>query len=268
MNFTEYQAIDAINATAIKAGAVSMKHMRAVMTGRTKEQTPAMRLGSLVHLAILEPAKLSASTAIWQAGRRAGKDYEAFCVENEGREIITQAERDELTTFAQAVHANDLARELIAGSEHEVTLEWSAQSYGYAKARLDGVTENGDVIELKTVSRINDFGAQFARMGYDLQCGWYREGLNIAKGKRKRNVWIIVVESQPPYDVAVWRVPSNALQGGLNRAQEIASRYRVCECTGVFPGVQAESGTDLVLPPWYEGDADMSEIMPMDPSEL
>jgi len=48
MNFTEYKQINAINATAIKAGVVSMLNMHAVMTGSGKETTPSYADGDVV----------------------------------------------------------------------------------------------------------------------------------------------------------------------------------------------------------------------------
>ena len=48
MTYEEYAALPGINATSIKAGAVSMLHMHHAKTGGGKAATPAMLWGSLV----------------------------------------------------------------------------------------------------------------------------------------------------------------------------------------------------------------------------
>jgi hypothetical protein len=60
-----------IRATAIKAArigndAVSMAHMRLAMTAQ-REDTPAMRWGRLVHMAVLEGRKFLA-LPVWSGG--------------------------------------------------------------------------------------------------------------------------------------------------------------------------------------------------------
>jgi hypothetical protein len=82
-------------------------------------------------------------------------------------------------------------------------------------------------------------------------------------------VWLIVAETCEPYDVAAWRVPAIAIDGGLETAVRIATEYRACERAGVFPGVQSDD-VELPLPPWYVGpqNGDLDSIMPMDANDL
>ena len=55
MTYEEYAELPGINATSIKAGVKSMLHMHHCMTGGGHKETPALRWGKLVHLAVLEP---------------------------------------------------------------------------------------------------------------------------------------------------------------------------------------------------------------------
>lgn len=265
MTFEEYQAIDAINASAIKVGAASsMLHMRYAMTHKQSNHTPSMRWGSLVHKSVLEPLEFSKLVSVWQGGRRFGKEWDLFNASNDPEWVVNSDEFAGLMAISNAVHAVSLAHKLIETSRHEVTLQWNGSGYGAAKARLDGLTNEGAVVELKTTSKIKDFPNQFVRLGYDIQCGWYAEGVRMTSEKKiNRRVWLIVAESVEPYDVAVYSVPVNALNSGLQKAVEIATQYRVCETTDTWPGVQQEQGSQLQMPAWYEGDVEIDDVMPM-----
>jgi hypothetical protein len=260
MTFAEYQALPAINASAIKAGfALSMKHMHAIMTGKPKEQTPAMKWGKMVHSAILERELFFDTMNVFDGTKR-GKDWEAF---KDGKDIDTIVTRDELSELAaisEAVHLNPDAHRLIRRSTHEQTAIWSDPDYGSAKARLDGFSVEDGMIELKTTSKIKPdmFAKQFCGMGYDIQCGWYCEGARLSGlSKKLPACFVIVIESSEPFDVAVYELPNTVIKVGLSKAKRIATAYRQAEKSGVFAGV-SEGITELVMPSWY-GENDVME---------
>ncbi len=257
MTFAEYQALDGINASAIKAGALSMKHMHAVMTGVEKEQTTAMRWGSIVHKAILERAEFFRRVSVFE-GYKKGKDWESFKAEHDPEWILSSDEHAKLFALSAAVHANKDAHRLIEGTGHEVTAAWNDQDYGQAKSRLDGFSERFGMLELKTARLIAPelFAKQFVKMGYDLQCGWYCEGAQLSKmSKDIPACHVIAIESVEPFDVAVYTIPRMVIDVGRSKARKIARAYRIAEAAGIFEGV-AEGITDLVMPSWY-GEKDV-----------
>ena len=269
MDFATYQSIDALNASLLKIGAAkSILHMRYAASHPT-EPTDAMQFGTLVHAAILEPSSFAAGLAIWTGGRRAGKEWEQFNDDNAGKMIVRPDELNSLMQLSAAVHAKPLAHRLIAESEHEVVIQWESPAYGKAKARLDGLLKDGTFFDFKTTGKITEFAKQVSN-GYDLQMGWYREGLDTIKPIKRRKGYFIVCETSAPYDVAVYQIPPNVLQVGFEKALRVAADYRQCERTGVFTGVQPVEGGKLEMPTWYASadDVDLDDIMPMDPSEL
>ena len=256
MNDTEYRALPGITATAIKAGATSMLAMRAAMQGVSKADSPAMRWGRLVHLAILEPSELPKRTAVWTEGRRAGKAWEAFCASLGDREHVTPDEMAELLATSAAVHANHDAHRLIEATAHEVLVKWMDATLGPCKARLDGVGKCG-VLEIKTARNVapRAFASQFFSMGYPLQLGWYGWAAEQIDGYESAQTHVVAVSNTPPIDCVVYRVPSLVLERGRAEAIAIARRYRVCEQLGVFPGVDEGNGVvDLEVPAWAGGD--------------
>lgn len=266
MTFAEYRAIPALNASAIKRGRISMLHMHHALTGDDSGQTAAMRMGSLIHAAVLEPLVLTRSCCVWTGENKRGKDYTEFKAQAGDKYIVTPAEMDALQTIVNNAQRHKQANEWLALCQREVSVVWQDADLGACKARLDGVCEAG-VLEVKTTGKmdVRSISNQFVNMGYDLQCGWYREGALRSGATKSKVVMILYIESCPPYDVALWNVPENALGRGLDSAREIAAEYRACEAAGVFPGIQTDS--DLPLPEWYEGDVDLDNIMPIDDGE-
>jgi len=259
MDFAEYKAIQAISATAIKAGAVSMKHMHAVMTEDERAETPAMRWGFLVHLAILEPESFIGRVAIFDGTKR-GKAWDEFKTANDSLDIITADEHDRLMAISTAVRSNKAAGDLITNTLHELSVRANDATTGQAKARLDGFSPILGVVELKTTARIQPelFAKQFVGMGYDLQVGWY---CDLARRHYELDAMpachVIAIESKPPYDVAVYRVPDMVINVGKSKARKIAEAYRQAEKAGVFPGVM-DGVKELVMPAWY-GEKDVME---------
>lgn len=267
MTFEEYQQIDAINATAIKAGQKSMLHMRTVMTGKRTDETPAMRWGRIIHSAVLEP-NYADSLAVYTGAVKRGKAWDEFAVINAGREIVTLDERAELTAIINAVQANPHAKALIDGSEHEMTVQWDDEC-GHCKARLDGWAPYSGIIEIKTTGAItaNQFARQYINMGHDLQVGWYSRAIEKTTGK-KPDVTIIAIESSPPFDVAVWTLNRAAVVTGERHAIEIANRYAAC-CKAVeWPGVQEDGPEELTLPEWYAFEGVCAAYSEMAAAEL
>ena len=244
MTYEEYAALPGTNATSIKACVTSMLHMRQVMTGKSKDETPALRWGRLVHKAVLEPETYGVTVSVWEGGRRAGKDWTAFVDEAGGKEWIVKADENAtLLEMIAAVHGNTDAHRLIATSEHEKTVLWEG-----GKARLD---MDGDVwfADLKTTARIDGFGRQFFNLGYDIQFGWYAHGVGAERA------YAIVLESAAPFDCVVYRIPDHIIDRGKEQAIEIARHYHVCELCGNFPGIGGgETMMDLPVPAWITGD--------------
>jgi len=261
---SDYFAIDAISATIIKAGAKSMLHMRYAAT-HTREATPAMRWGSLVHLAILEPERAATGLHVVDCSSKRVKAWTEAVAEYGSDNVVTAAEMGELDEIVSALYRNKLAAELIESTQHEVPLEWYHDAYGNAKSKLDGLDASVGIVEVKTTASIvpRDFQRTMLQMGYPLQLGWYRHGVEMTTGQRLP-VHAITVEQKPPHDVVVYPVSDALLDAGQEQAIDIATRYRQCCESGVWPGLQ--TGTEVLeLPDWANSvpEIDLSGIEEM-----
>jgi len=245
-----------IRATAIKAGRLSMAHMHHALTGQTAD-SPAMRWGRLVHMAILEPVVL-ASLARWDGYEtrdgeislaKRGKAWDEFAGSlRPGDDYLSADEVPRLSAITAAV-APALAR-VPRIVQTEVPLKWSDSIYGPATARLDALLQGGATLEVKTARQIEArrFLAAAEGMGYHLQAGWYDFGAkhNGQTGSR----WMLVVESVPPHTTALYSLPPSLLAVGYEDARRIASAYRACEACGIYPGPYDSDILTYERPAW------------------
>lgn len=278
MTEQEYGRLEGISASAIKAGMKSMAHMRMVMQRPRSDEnaTPAMRWGKLAHMAILEPNRFAAETAVWTGSRRAGKEWEQWQERHAGKHQITQDEREQLMSMQAAVLAHHNADMLIRHTDaFERPIQWDGgDGIGKCKARVDGCGAGymgatgacgGLLIEYKTCKELGKGAQKFLRqaesLGYPLQLAWYWAGLG-----RPEHVWCIAQESVEPYSVATIWVPAAVLEGALHEAETIAKTYRICEKNGIFAGPAPDVVT-WERPAWAVGEMDLTNGT-MEGSEL
>jgi hypothetical protein len=237
-----------LRASAIKVGYLkSMLHMRHYIE-HGREDSPGMLFGRLVHMAVLEPDK---KPSIWTGGRKAGKEYDNWlCEQPEGREQTTTAEWSEVQACAGSVLSNKQAVELLDGTKREMALFSEVTQYGKVSARLDA-WKPGVLPDLKTTGQIDRRSLErtCAGMAYHIQFGWYSRILDALKLDHLPNCYGIFVESNPPYDVAVYPIAKASVMMGIIEAGKIAEKYRACELRREWPGQQTESDP-IELPEW------------------
>jgi hypothetical protein len=239
-----------LRATVIKAGILSMAHMRLAATTE-REDTPAMRWGRLVHMAVLEPLRF-ARMQVWRGGVKRGHAWEDFKYGLCDREYIDEDEIAPLLAISGSARIALATLPTIEATERQIN--WTDKLYGAATARIDALTAVGSMIEIKTCAKIDErkFRSQAWDLGYNLQLGWYDHGLK--ESGRAGQRYVLAIESKPPYCPAIYTVPEKVLADGYEEAADIARRYRCCEQAGRFPGPYDGQIMKLEPPEWAAGD--------------
>jgi hypothetical protein len=252
MTIQEYNEHAGISASAIKAGRASMMQMHYAMTTPrdTDAPTPAMRWGTLAHAALLEPARFAAAVAVWEGGRKAGKEWAAFADAHQGKEIVTPDELARLEAMQAAARANGDARLFISRVEAvETPMVWESQhaGVGLCKGRPDCIGDGfiGDYKTARDISPRRLF-AQFASLGYAHQLAWYRDGFQTISRHSVNTCWILAQQSVAPYECGVIEIPLTILDAAMGAGNDdpaadtclaIARRYRLSEQLGTFAGL-------------------------------
>lgn len=237
-----------------------------------RADTSSLRVGRLVHALVLTP-DLPADVAVFDGPVRRGRAWNAFLAEAaaEGRQVVREEELRAATRMRRAVLENAQSRKLLADGDGEITVTWDEQiEVGGAphsvrcRGRLDWLGSAG-IVELKTTRwpSVRAWTREVAARSYHVQLAHYRSGVEANTGS-SAPVWWIVVENQPPHDVAVYRVRSEDVEAGERTRLAWLRRVAECETSGRWPGVGGEEPIEFVLPDYAatEGleDVDMGRL--------
>lgn len=266
----EYTALPALSISRLKEIGRSPQHY-AYRLDHPKD-TPALRLGTAAHTAVLEPERFERQFAVWsrrseKTGNlcpRNGQYWDAFERENAGKTIITADEFELAAAIQRAVRSHPVASRYLESGDPEVTLTWFREDGRPCRARIDWLTTvdaQPVLVGLKTSRdcRHMPFGTQAAKLGYHMQWSWYRDGFEIVK-RVEPKVVEIVVESDAPHAVAVYSIPNDILLQGRDDYERLLEQLAACESTGAFPGPH-DAEEPLTLPTWiYQQTDDLGEL--------
>jgi len=258
--FPAYRRTRAVNWSTLKEMARSPKHYRYRLE-HPPEETPAMRLGRAIHTAVLEPDAFPLEYVVYDGPRRAGKEWEEFALVNVRKTILKVDEYQTALDVRDAVRGHKLAARLLRRGRSEVTLQWTdPQTRMRCKGRLDHL--RGNVLtDLKSTRDVDarTFGRLCANMDYHAQLAFYRRGL-IATGHELAPVYIVAVESGPPFDVGVFAVDEDVLDAGDQLVRKLLHQVKDCRRKRRWPG-RYESEESLEFPEWaLPSDNDLSGL--------
>jgi len=254
----QYHADPAYSFSAIKQAMRSPAHLKAWLT-TPPEQTPAMRIGTLTHLAVLQPDLFGSTTAVAPIVDRRTKEgksiWEQFQAQNTGKEIITNDEREQLTAMRDSVRIHPAASALLGEGTAEVSVFNQCVETGLPlKARMDWVRENA-IVDLKTTEDASPagFAKSVSNYRYDLQAAHYRRMLKL-QGRGDLPFYLIAVEKEAPFAVAVYRLDEGDLTlADMQMQQQLRAIASCCEFNS-WPAYSREVET-LTLPKWHNQKA-------------
>lgn len=270
----EYDAIGKLNISRLKNIKRSPLHF--LHECENPKQSDPLTLGNATHVATLEPERYSRDFVVWDrlsdngnACPRRGQYWDAFLANNKGRTVLSPEQNTLANAIAKAVRFNEVANKYLAVGDPEVTLEWVLdESLGSipAKSRVDWLTRVDGrpyLVGLKTARdcRHFQFSKQAANLGYHLAWAYYFDAYVFNRDEEPGMIEI-VVESQAPFDVAVYRIPNDVILQGREEYWECAKILRDCQDTATWPGA-VPGETELTLPSWayqQEGSSDIADL--------
>lgn len=247
----QYDAATGINWSALKHMGRSPAHYQQAQA-TPMEDTDALRLGRCVSMAVFEPDIFGARVAVWDGGRRAGKEWQAFCQANAGREILTEEQYAQCIAIQRAVGTDPTASKWIREGRGEVSAQWIHTVAGrqvLCKGRLDCVAPP-TILDLKTTRDASPeaFGRQSWGLEYHAQAAWYVDGWELATGKRLPYA-LVAVEKEAPWAVQVYTVPEHVLEIGRQRYRDLLRRLVQCKADNQWPGYST-GPLELTVPRW------------------
>ena len=213
-----------------------------------KEPTAAMKLGTMVHAAVLEPDLFKSTYKVVSSrSTKKGKE-EAENVLSQGLEPCTKSDYDLCIKMRDSVHSDLVAKELLTNGVAEKSYFWKDEKTGLnCKCRPDWLNKD-IIVDLKT-SRSGVSPKEFAKtvvqFQYHLQASWYLSGVQKAS-----KFIFIVVRSEYPYDVATYELDTEALKEGQRLSRDALEQIAECQMLDYWPSWSQDSVQTLSLPRW------------------
>ncbi len=198
-----------------------------------------MRLGTLLHAALLEPGAWSARIAQEKVDGRTkdGKAYNAkiaaYAEANPRALFVTAEEEFAVLEMHAAVMAHDEASRFFgADTKREGPIRWRDEVSGlWCKCKIDLLTCNKMVGDVKTTSDIASFPWSAHRYAYHCQAAHYLAGAWSALAADGPMVFIVVA-SAPPYEVRTMIFGEEELALGLRQNARLLAELAECHRTG------------------------------------
>ena len=222
-----------------------------------RPDTTGIRKGSALHSYMLGAKD---KVAIYKGGARNAKfaKYKDFLAENQGKHILIPSEIVHVEGMRRAIEAHPLALDLLSDGVQEQTITWE-----YKGRKCIGtpdvvrVKPNGRKrqVELKScdTSKPDWFMRKGRRLHYPAQVSWYNTGLDKSIHYQPgpvEEVFVVAVESTPPYPVTVLRVCDSMLKQGRDTWRPWFDTLLECERRRHFPAY-AEGVVD-----WEDDEGD------------
>jgi exodeoxyribonuclease VIII len=249
-DLTSYNENPALNCSGAKIILQSPLHYQQWLK-EPHEDTPALKIGRLVHLASLEPQRYSKEVLTApECDRRTkiGKElWENFIGALKPDQIaITQSESELITNVAASARTG-----LAKISQSMGDPEWIVETPVYNK--FNGISIKGRpdlvlgdvVVDVKTTldAGSKSFSRDCVNFKYHMQAAWY---LHLVGAKR---FLFVVVEKNPPYDWTIYELDEQAIAEGAKLMASACALYGECNLYKVFPGYSKNIQT-LSLPKW------------------
>ncbi len=256
----DYFAIEGrASQSALKQIAKSPAHLRQYLDHPPKPSA-AMRLGTAIHTATLEPGSFLTSYVRAPKGNRRTKAYKEALAQlaeaHRGCEILDADDYDTARRIAGLVHAHPVASELFAGGTPEVSVLWTDYTTEVpCKGRPDYVRKDGVIVDLKTTkdAQPEAFARVSANFKYHMQAAFYLDGCDATRldDEAEFDAFVIVaVEQTPPHGIMIYELDANALEIGRRTYREALAKWDVWQRTpGGWEGYPVQI-TPLSLPPW------------------
>jgi hypothetical protein len=230
-----------------------------------KPATPAMTLGSLVHLLVFQPDEYDKQFVIPpKLDKRKPENklaFQEFAKANAGKTFIDQEDLDKAQAVSKAVREHKTARRLIdSASAYELSVMVDDEYGTRRKSRFDAASSevlrihNYDVykpiIDLKTTDDARDFefSKSIFNYRYHVQGAIYIDNARLAELEHNDFV-LIAVEKEPPYAIQVFVLDAPSLELGRAEYNEQLRLFRECKEYDSWPSYQ-DGVKPLGVPSW------------------
>lgn len=257
MTDEKYHAIkDHISASGLKAMRKSPAYFRWLISQPSEDKTE-FRIGSAVHLHLLEPDLVKKNLIVADCKGVAGPYHEAK-KEHPSKVVITQNEEAIVNDIVKKAKDNDLLKKLLLGGRAEMAILGEYEETK-VKAKIDYIkpTKSGSnyIVDLKTIADLPDLkkvSGHIYDYGYHIQAAWYMLLTRLAGIEVSKFIFVFL-SKKAPYECAFVELSDKFYEKGEVEMREQFEMYKHCEISGEWPSLFPEKKIVTVdLPYWVK----------------
>ena len=233
----DYHASPGVSVSRLK------RHRKApILATVDTAETREMRLGTLIHTAILEPGRLHERFTISDMNRNKNEFKALEAAEKAaGREVIKQEEMDAALHIRDSAMGDPDVREILTGGPlaTEQSFYWIDPTTGLlCRGRCDAIRLDAQVcIDLKSAQDASpdEWCWAAGRYRYDWQEAFYRQGIEATCGWSPRAFVFVVVEKVEPWIVQSYILDPDHVAAAYEEVAAELAAYRRNQETGEWP---------------------------------
>lgn len=249
----EYHRDPSISKSGLDQFRKSPAHFQAWLK-QDRQQTPAMRIGTLTHTAVLEPNSFDEKTVVAPLVDKRTKEgksiWEQFRAEHEGKDIISLDEHDQIVAMRESVRKHQAAGKLLGKGGSEISVfAVCPQTKVMMKGRFDWLDGN-TIVDLKTTEDASPegFAKSVANYRYHMQAAHYIALAGLV-GIKDATFKMIAVEKAAPYAVAVYELGAADLMLAESERITLLEMFASCTQFQSWPAY-SQNITQISLPKW------------------
>lgn len=256
-DITQTDTLETVKGKAVSKSLITdfIKDPGAWKSAKPKEQTAAMKGGSLLDCLVTTPDKFESQYVISEYEKFNSNESKSWksSMEESGLIVIKQPELDLANEQLKAIKAHDAANRLLQGSEFQVAFRHKTKHGIDSKGLIDILPEDGEtVVDLKTCDpRAMESRRSLQRYihdwSYHVQAGAYCEGYSEASGKERTKFKFLFVTSKLPIKVAVIPIPLSAILFGADIYLSGIAQFKKCLEDDHWPSIWDDE-VELDLP--------------------
>lgn len=245
----DYHAYEGISKSGLDKIAKSPAHY---YLSAPKGQTPAMRMGTIVHAAVLEPARFKAEYITLKGIKSKAKaEYKAAAKVHGDGNVLTEQEGADVASLQETTRADTDAAAALAMCDMFELSAFVEIDGVICRARYDAINlKTGVSVDLKTTkdSSREEFSKSIYNFRYHVQDAFYSMIFERITG-RAMTFKFLAVENEPPHCPMVYELDGEAKQYGLQDALRDLDAYKQANDSQEWKGYE-QTNEALTLPSW------------------
>jgi hypothetical protein len=198
--------------------------------------TAPMKLGSAIHMNVLQPAEFHKNYAVspkFDKRTKKGKeDFAEFSKNNMFKNVISESDFELIEQITLKTMRDTIVNRLLVSGEAEKIIAWENEHYNLnCKGMLD-YYRDGMIIDLKTTqdASYNGFMRSVKKYKYHKQAAFYMDAV-----KAYRFI-IVAIEKTPPFSLNIFELGDDMIDEGRDMYNHELEVYKYCEENDYWPG--------------------------------